>query len=88
MRSEPRKTQGVGEKTAQQFKRDRQDEFLLDELRGAFEETRHNCDHNKEMFEDCRYEDTNQHSFIIKKCDVCEQELIVPDQHAGRQKKL
>ncbi|MBT7715372.1 MAG: hypothetical protein HN745_26920 [Deltaproteobacteria bacterium] len=81
MRSEPSKTQGVGEKAAQQFKRDRQDEFLLDELRGAYEGTRHKCDHNKAMFEGCGYEDTSQHSFTIKKCDVCEQEMVVPEQH-------
>ena len=81
MRSKQKKVQSIRENAAQQFERDKQDEFLFDELRGTLEGNRHNCVHNKEMFEDCRYEDANRPSFIIKKCDVCEQELIVPDQY-------
>lgn len=80
MRSEADRTQGFCENTTQQFKRDKQDEFLLDELQGSLEETRHNCVHNKEMFEECGNEDANYNSFIIEKCEVCEQEMIVPDQ--------
>jgi hypothetical protein len=82
MRSEQQKTQSIAKNEVQQFRRERQDEFLFDELRGTLEETWYNCNHNKEMSEAYGYEDT--HSFIIKKCDVCEQELIVPDQHVCR----
>ena len=74
-------TQSFGENGLVEFQKDRQEEFLLEELQGIQEETVYSRDHNKEIYEGCGYEDTSQHSFIIRKCPVCKQEMVVPEQY-------
>lgn len=83
MRSEPNNMQGINENAAQEFVRDRQDEFLLDELRGTLEDTRNNCDHNKETIGQWMHEDANQSCFLVERCEVCGEKLIVPDHNEG-----
>ena len=86
MRSEQYKTQNSGKDRFDGFKRDRQEEFLLDELRGTLEETRNNCDHKKDTIGQWGYEDENQNSFLVERCEVCGQEMVVPDQEAGNER--
>jgi len=86
MRSEPDKIQGISENAAQEFERDRQDEFLLDELRGTLEKTPNNCDHNKETIGQWGHEDESQNCFLVEKCKVCGQKMVVPDHNEGNER--
>ena len=84
MRSEPDKIQSASGSAEQEFKRDKQDEFLFDELRWTLEETRNNCDHNNEMIDGSGCGNATYHSFIAKECGVCGEKIIVPDPYEHR----
>lgn len=85
MSHEQDKIQNSGKNRFDEFRRDRQDEFLLDELRETLEKTRNNCDHNKETIGEWGHEDENQNCFLVERCEVCGEEMIVPDQEAGNE---
>ena len=81
MSYEQDKIQSFGENRLTEFQKDRQEKFLLDELQGIQEETQHNCDHSEERIRQWGHEYVNEDSFLVEKCEVCGEEMIIPEQY-------